>query len=669
LLSIHSTGTNLLTLQLARKTGWLSAVNFTVFMFFSMKNTPLAKLTGYSYERLNVFHRWIATVAWIEGAVHTIAIADATSRLRPSQLHILIAPENILGIVCLTSWFITMMAFPILKKKGYEWFYSIHMLMFPLITISLFLHNRHAQWSVVAGIIFYIIDRIIRTDRLIWHNRHAKWQKATLKILPDSSVLVSVPRGNMQWLPGAHAFINIPRIQYWQSHPFTIKSVGDEYETVGSQKYVQFLIKPVAGFTKDLFKQAMKTPEEIEPGLTQAVTAYVDGPYGGDTDFSTFTSVVLISAGSGITFCLPVALSLVRTRKVRHLVFCWSVRDMRSIEGIRGELEVLAAAARESGGIDVTLKLQITGKTPASGPSLLQRAKTFAQLKQPKTPYLYDLYRADANLSLPGNLGQNNRSTVDFSKFSGDNPDTMQYRAYNPDLAGSGTPEQARMALEGRPPLAGRYPEASRPYPTHHDSQDSQASQRTSSSYTGSTIKSPIDSSLQSPVSPPLESPPPLLSMGRYSTDNHPSVPGHRSMDFAESGLHPAGIRRDRDFDELSETTVTPGSRRTSVQQARQRATNPLLAGNDSDSEDEKKPLKTKRVSVGGDPLKEYYAYGRPNIPNIIKDAIAVLSDTDTMAVGACGVTAMTDEVRQVVGDNISRTSPSISLFCEEFGW
>jgi len=50
-------------IQLARKAGWFSVINGTLLIFLAMKNTPLSYLTGLSYEKLNVFHRWYAYLA------------------------------------------------------------------------------------------------------------------------------------------------------------------------------------------------------------------------------------------------------------------------------------------------------------------------------------------------------------------------------------------------------------------------------------------------------------------------------------------------------------------------------------------------------------------------------------------------------------------------------
>ena len=83
-----------------------------------MKNTPLAKIIGCSHEYLNVFHRWVGFVAWVQGAVHLVAIALATSRLIPNQLYILLDTENVLGIVAFGAWTIMMLAFPLLRRYG-----------------------------------------------------------------------------------------------------------------------------------------------------------------------------------------------------------------------------------------------------------------------------------------------------------------------------------------------------------------------------------------------------------------------------------------------------------------------------------------------------------------------------------------------------------------------
>lgn len=48
----------------------LSVCNTALAVLLAMKNNPLASLTGYSHERLNVLHRWVGRVIFVQAMLH-----------------------------------------------------------------------------------------------------------------------------------------------------------------------------------------------------------------------------------------------------------------------------------------------------------------------------------------------------------------------------------------------------------------------------------------------------------------------------------------------------------------------------------------------------------------------------------------------------------------------
>ncbi|KAK2777434.1 ferric reductase transmembrane component 5 [Colletotrichum kahawae] len=56
----------------AARFGWMSAANMALCVFFGLKNTPLAILSGHSYERLNYFHRLAGYAAVLQLLLHAI---------------------------------------------------------------------------------------------------------------------------------------------------------------------------------------------------------------------------------------------------------------------------------------------------------------------------------------------------------------------------------------------------------------------------------------------------------------------------------------------------------------------------------------------------------------------------------------------------------------------
>ncbi|KAI9889439.1 MAG: hypothetical protein M1814_005302 [Vezdaea aestivalis] len=667
LIGLMSGAKDFLVLQLARRAGWLSVVNFSLLILLSMKNTPFSWLTGYSYERLNFLHRWVGFVAWVEGSVHTIAISFALSRLVPNQTYMLLSAENIAGIVGLAAWTIMLLSFPLLKQKFYEWFFIIHIAFFPIVTVALYLHNVHCQIPILVGAGIYVLDRLIRSNRFFWHNRHAKKLKATIKVIPDGSTIVKVPRGNVDWQPGSHAFLNIPRIRYLQSHPFTIASVGDEKD-LSAARSIEFIIKPKHGFTRALGVEARKSLEELPRGFTKEVTAYIDGPYGGPPDFNGFDRVILLGAGAGITFILPIALSLVRSGRVKTLDFIWSIRETQSIEGIREQLlELSKYVIVGEHGTAVNLRIHITGSTEVPSIGTLQRIKSFVRREPMYESTDYDLYGSTMSLPMP-----------EMPPMPPIPP--IQEKNY-PRSIDSGTWMSGANSrvVSGEIQIGGRIV-----------SGESQFS--TANSTTGLAPQPSLQQQQPSSPSSPqmvLSSPTLLAS----PLPHHPSpqlTPDFRYMPIS-------GARRGRQS--LSRSIAISGNSTPTSEHARSRSPSmapalqtepdigigiampglavPAIGGQQASDASTMRSSAASTPRPGDrelrrslrDPLKRFFVYGRPSIPHLIADVVMHSDLLETIGVAACGVTKWTDEARKVVADSMQTRGPSMSLFCEEFGY
>jgi predicted ferric reductase len=200
-----------------------------------------------------------------------------------------------------------------IRRRFYEAFYMTHVVMFVLSVIGLGLHKpKKFAFSVVAIGAIWCVDRIIRTCRLIYYSFN---NTATLIPLPGLATKV-VFKKPINCQPGSHAFINIPAIRRFQSHPFTISSADN----------IEFVIRAQKGFTLDLHKYALKNSGK-------QLKAFIDGPYGAVPDFRRMNKVVLFAGGTGGAFSFPIAIDIVRNAgriETTHLEFVWVIRDERS---------------------------------------------------------------------------------------------------------------------------------------------------------------------------------------------------------------------------------------------------------------------------------------------------------------------------------------------------
>lgn len=198
------------------------------------------------------------------------------------------------------------------RKRFYELFYIVHVTMFVVTVVFLGLHKPHKFAPVMYAVgTFWCIDRLLKITRMMIHSHNN-----TATLIPLAGLATKVVLSKPIWgQPGSHAFLSIPKIRNFQSHPFTISSSNG----------VEFVIKAQNGFTLDLHKYALK-----HPGVK--VKAMFDGPYGAVPDFGRFNRVVLFAGGSGGTFTFPIAMDLVRNMGRFCTVaveFIWVIRDER----------------------------------------------------------------------------------------------------------------------------------------------------------------------------------------------------------------------------------------------------------------------------------------------------------------------------------------------------
>jgi predicted ferric reductase len=184
--------------------------------------------------------------------------------------------------------------------------------MFILIMIAVGMHRPEVSTSTIIIVIFtaclWTLDRIIRGAKLAWN---FFGNTATVTALPDNALRVKLSR-RMNSTPGSHAFLWVPAIRWFESHPFTLLSSNPS----------EFVIRVYDGFTKDLYNVAQEAP-----GKT--LRCSVDGAYGQVPNFKVFDRVVLVAGGSGASFTFSIALDLIKasSKSAKGIDFIWIVRE------------------------------------------------------------------------------------------------------------------------------------------------------------------------------------------------------------------------------------------------------------------------------------------------------------------------------------------------------
>ncbi|KAI2786945.1 hypothetical protein POX_g09342 [Penicillium oxalicum] len=307
----------------SKRLGWISVANFTLLVFLALRNTPLALLSGRSYEKLRPLHKTAGYTCIATSLIHAIVYLNAWAQI--DHLHEMRETENLAGAIAgLAMVIIGLSTISWVMRRYYELFYVIHLIMFLLIIILVGMHRPNFAKSTVIIVIFtaciWGADRLLRLVKLCWN---FPGNYATLTPMTDGAVRVKLHR-SLRCTPGSHAFLWMPSLRFFESHPFTLVSNSP----------VEFLIREYDGYTHDLVNLARQ-----QPGVR--LRCSVDGGYGQIPDYTKFDHVVLVAGGSGASFTFALALAILKEHSTRTIDFIWSVKRTDSLKWFENELQQL----------------------------------------------------------------------------------------------------------------------------------------------------------------------------------------------------------------------------------------------------------------------------------------------------------------------------------------
>jgi len=209
--------------------------------------------------------------------------------------------------------------------RAYNVFYISHIIAFILFLVAVCLHMRAAVPWVIFGAGVYVADILLRCikTRICIARIHC-----VPELCATSVEILSLTSG---WRAGQHVRIRVLStsmgwLGWSETHPFTIASASRGV----AQQGLVLLCKDTGRWTRRL--QELSRQSNMD-GSDMTVTVMVEGPYGGpgDTMLSSFSGVLLVVGGSGISYGLAAAEELFRkategTSNVTVLDLVWCVR-------------------------------------------------------------------------------------------------------------------------------------------------------------------------------------------------------------------------------------------------------------------------------------------------------------------------------------------------------
>jgi len=252
------------------------------------------------------------------------------------------------------------------RHAFYETFKHLHIALVILLLIGLWYHLALIdlpQIKLLYGVIaLWVVERFTRIAKVVYRNIGKGGAKALVEALPGNAVRVTVDLAR-PWIfkPGQHAYLYMPAIGAWTSHPFSVAwsedvsrldekngLVTSRQDILAMQKTsMSFVIRARTGFTGKLFKKA-----EAAPDGKFWTTCYAEGPYGGLHQMHSYGTVMLVAGGVGITHQVPHVRDLVAgyangTVAARRVLLVWVIQSPEHLEWIRPWMtEILAMDKR-----------------------------------------------------------------------------------------------------------------------------------------------------------------------------------------------------------------------------------------------------------------------------------------------------------------------------------
>lgn len=229
------------------------------------------------------------TFNWGSKPEHQAAVSKLLGNTRPMSYkdYVLTLP-GISGLLALgILYFISLMSMPAVRRRSYELFQMVHLLMYPFIGL-LMCHGaaRMLQYPVmgfalILPTVMIVLERFTRLVRGIWT------QPAFITIVDKDTVKVTcrIPSTCMwPYEAGQYVFLQVPELSFFQWHPFTVALCTD--------RDIQLHIKTDGNWTSKLRKLAGAEPVQVG----------IDGPYGAPAQrFFDYDQTIIIGAGIGIT--------------------------------------------------------------------------------------------------------------------------------------------------------------------------------------------------------------------------------------------------------------------------------------------------------------------------------------------------------------------------------
>jgi len=200
--------------SLGVRAAWLAVAQVPLLILLAGKNSIIGLVTGVSYERLNVLHRWVVRTLLFLAILHMLFLHLSWNAYGLGPLEYSTDSCNPTGwaTLAILIWMNFSTIAPI-RNLSYEFFVVQHYITFFGFIVAVIMDlPSTALYSRVYFYIpigLYFFDRIIRSSKYAWNNIQPG--RATLMALEGGVIRVQIRSKTIKnWRPGSHVFLSIP---------------------------------------------------------------------------------------------------------------------------------------------------------------------------------------------------------------------------------------------------------------------------------------------------------------------------------------------------------------------------------------------------------------------------------------------------------------------------
>ncbi|PIA94397.1 Ferric/cupric reductase transmembrane component 2 [Cercospora beticola] len=371
------------------RTGFLSIAQLPMVWVFASRNNPIMWLTGWSFATFTRFHRLVARICVIHAVVHSVAWTAFALLFDVYDAYKIQAYWRNGVAATVIGCFMLLASIYYLREKYYDSFLVVHIGLSVLFFVTTWYHviifDGEFNYFLYPCIAIWVLDRILRLKSLVLVSvmpRFFKGVKATVTCNPEMDMVrldITDFLDNTRIAPGVYYYLYIPDgLRGYEGHPFTlcswrrpqaanseplsptevikekqsdlsIRPALREY-AVGGEIAHTLLVRPYKGMTGRMQRKLLS---RASLGPAQQ-TVFLEGPYGRKLDLSTYSEVLVLCGGSGITTAVSHANFLAEKNSQTRMHIYWAVPQRELADDVcANEL----AAVLEAGRLNMTVHL------------------------------------------------------------------------------------------------------------------------------------------------------------------------------------------------------------------------------------------------------------------------------------------------------------------------